>query len=489
MANTTTYIDKIVVPNGSDTITANLVDTVSGYTTPEMFKITLSYSNSTYSVDKTWDEIVDAYEAGKYLYIDDNYLLGSGLGYHYLPLVSYDDDYTFFKFACYNIGTDATDHIPESYWCYLNYDTLDDTMTVTAGYKYPAEMFKVTLSGSGSLPNVTYSFDKTFSEIEEAYNNGYYVYLRASSSAIIPGVVSGSTTNYLLPMVYYSATIGLNPTKIIRFSNRYYTFEINNSEAVSKIDIDDSKLMKVTLRYSNSTYSIDSTYDDILQAVSDGKFVYLYDAVSSWSYNSDGGFIIAPLSVHFPYEPAENEYYLYFVSSYTAGGNISFCRYSVDYDSYVSADNSIGVTSATSASSATSATNATNANVTATNPTSGTTYYPPFVSGTGNQGLKQNNGLKYMSLEGTTSANGYGILRLGNTTNSGTAGNKYGGLDIYPKTGAYYGRLITADTLTANRTYTFPDATGTVFLSSNILSGTTAPTSAQGVNGDIYIRY
>lgn len=32
MANTTTYINKIVVPNGSDTITANLVDTVSGYT-------------------------------------------------------------------------------------------------------------------------------------------------------------------------------------------------------------------------------------------------------------------------------------------------------------------------------------------------------------------------------------------------------------------------------------------------------------------------
>ena len=31
MANTTTYIDKIVVPNGSNTITANLVDKVSGY--------------------------------------------------------------------------------------------------------------------------------------------------------------------------------------------------------------------------------------------------------------------------------------------------------------------------------------------------------------------------------------------------------------------------------------------------------------------------
>ena len=33
MANVTTYINKVVVPNGSDTITANLVDTVSGYIT------------------------------------------------------------------------------------------------------------------------------------------------------------------------------------------------------------------------------------------------------------------------------------------------------------------------------------------------------------------------------------------------------------------------------------------------------------------------
>ena len=32
MANTTTYIDKIQVPSGSDTITANLIDTTSGYT-------------------------------------------------------------------------------------------------------------------------------------------------------------------------------------------------------------------------------------------------------------------------------------------------------------------------------------------------------------------------------------------------------------------------------------------------------------------------
>lgn len=247
-----------------------------------------------------------------------------------------------------------------------------------------------------------------------------------------------------------------------------------------------SDVLMVTLSYSNSTYSIDSTYDDILQAVSDGKFVYLYDAVSSWSNSSMDGFIIAPLSLHYPSEPAENEYYLYFVSSYTVGGNISFCRYSVDYDNYVSANDSVGVTSATSA---TSATNATNAYVTATNPTSGTIYYPPFVDGTGNQGMKQNDGLKYMSLQGTASANGYGILRLGNTTNSGTAGNKYGAIDIYPKTGAYYGRLLTADTLGANRTYTLPNASGTVALTSNIPKISVQSSQPTGTaSGDLWVK-
>lgn len=273
-----------------------------------------------------------------------------------------------------------------------------------------------------------------------------------------------------------------------------------------------SDVLMVTLSYSNSTYSIDSTYDDILQAVSDGKFVYLYDEVSSWADGSEGGFIIAPLSVHFPAEPAENEFDLYFVSSYTTGGNISFCRYVVDYDNYVWANDSIGVTSATSA---TSATNATNAYVTATNPTSATTYYPAWVNGvaSANRGMRVNNGLSYYTLEGTTSEQGYGILKLGNNTASGTAGNKYGGIHLYGST-AYYTELRGAP-VTANRTCHLPVLTATgyllgksstsavgsstqlVYFSStgiatagmSVLSGTSAPTSSQGANGDIYIRY
>ena len=57
MANTTTYINQIVVPNGSDTITANLVDTASGYTknTGTVTGVTAGTGLNTTSNDATTD--------------------------------------------------------------------------------------------------------------------------------------------------------------------------------------------------------------------------------------------------------------------------------------------------------------------------------------------------------------------------------------------------------------------------------------------------
>lgn len=115
--------------------------------------------------------------------------------------------------------------------------------------------------------------------------------------------------------------------------------------------------------------------------------------------------------------------------------------------------------------SVTLATNANYTGLTNTNPTSGTTYYLIFTNATsGWQPSRANNGLSYYTREGTASQDGFAVLRLGNTTDSGTAGNKYGLLDLYPKTGAFYGRFTTVSTLTANRTYTLPNASGTVLI-------------------------
>lgn len=122
-------------------------------------------------------------------------------------------------------------------------------------------------------------------------------------------------------------------------------------------------------------------------------------------------------------------------------------------------------TSATSASSATTATNANNIKLTTTNPTTGTTYYLPFTTGitsNTNYAANGNNGIRYNSLEGTTSAAGYGRLILGNTTATGTAGNKTGWLRIYGDT-AYY-MDIKGGSVTANRTVYLPTLTATGYL-------------------------
>jgi len=99
------------------------------------------------------------------------------------------------------------------------------------------------------------------------------------------------------------------------------------------------------------------------------------------------------------------------------------------------------------------------------NPTTGTTYYLPFLTGvSGNRIPYANNGLKYLTLEGTADDLGYSGLRIGNTTNSGTAGNKWGFIDLYPETGAYYARIKATGTLTASRSYTLPNSSGTILI-------------------------
>ena len=107
-----------------------------------------------------------------------------------------------------------------------------------------------------------------------------------------------------------------------------------------------------------------------------------------------------------------------------------------------------------------------NVKVNNTNPTSGTWYYPVWytsTSGTGN--LNANNGLQYFSLEGTASADGRALLSLGNSTATGTAGNKYGELRLYSKQ-TFFASFVTATLSSSNKTYTFPNASGNVVLDS-----------------------
>lgn len=117
---------------------------------------------------------------------------------------------------------------------------------------------------------------------------------------------------------------------------------------------------------------------------------------------------------------------------------------------------------------------------TLTNPTSGTWYVIPFHTGisTGNKVIRNNDGLRYMTLEGTASALGYAYLVLGNNIASGTAKNKRGAIRAYGN-GAYYTDLVFG-TPSANRTITFPNATGTVALTSHTHTSLALSTDAFG---------
>lgn len=93
--------------------------------------------------------------------------------------------------------------------------------------------------------------------------------------------------------------------------------------------------------------------------------------------------------------------------------------------------------------------------------TSATQYYP--IVGTGTTAVTRQydtTGFKYKGTTGTTSAVGSAIVELGNSTASGTAGNKQGQLIIYGTT-QYYTSIVSGAP-SANRTITLPDKTGTL---------------------------
>lgn len=69
-----------------------------------------------------------------------------------------------------------------------------------------------------------------------------------------------------------------------------------------------------------------------------------------------------------------------------------------------------------------------NVQVDTTNPSYPETYYPTFVTGSGEQRQKINNGISYMSKEGSV---GVASWRVGNGTANGTAGNKKGFIQLF----------------------------------------------------------
>ena len=87
--------------------------------------------------------------------------------------------------------------------------------------------------------------------------------------------------------------------------------------------------------------------------------------------------------------------------------------------------------------------------------------YGPTTSGL--TSIYKNNNFRYKFKTGTASAEGYDFIILGNQIGTGTAGNSTGRIALYSP-GATYAATIVPTTLTAGRTITLPNASGTVSL-------------------------
>lgn len=102
----------------------------------------------------------------------------------------------------------------------------------------------------------------------------------------------------------------------------------------------------------------------------------------------------------------------------------------------------------------------------------------PLVYKEDNQKPKIPSGHVMNVKKGTTSEAGYVSVSLGNSTASGTAGNKFGRIRLYSQKTKYVDLVTTANMTTADRTITLPDADGTIALTSDI---TTAIQALDGV--------
>ena len=80
----------------------------------------------------------------------------------------------------------------------------------------------------------------------------------------------------------------------------------------------------------------------------------------------------------------------------------------------------------------------------------------------------------------TTTSSREVIVKVGNDTAKGTSGNRYGILRLYSQQ-TYKADIITAGTYTANRTFTLPDKTGTIALTSDITADTRPSTTAEPI--------
>lgn len=139
------------------------------------------------------------------------------------------------------------------------------------------------------------------------------------------------------------------------------------------------------------------------------------------------------------------------------------------------------------AATASLAVDAVNVDVTASNPTSQTTYYVTFQQNGTSKPVNYNNGLTYATRVGSSNLAGVATLSVGNSTSSTLANGKTGLIYIYGAGTSSVG--IRTATLTASRSLTLPDRTGTVAVTDQLTSLRGGTMLLSATNGDPKLSY
>lgn len=149
----------------------------------------------------------------------------------------------------------------------------------------------------------------------------------------------------------------------------------------------------------------------------------------------------------------------------TFGGTFTIPSVTYDVNGHITAKGTTTMTMPANPNSDTKVT------VSSSDPTSQTTYYPTVATGAGTGGLNYVPNISYLTRKGSTSVNGYSYLVLGNSTDAGADGNKFGGVVLYSKTGSHYAALTASDDMSGasdNVYLKLPTTSGTLALTSDI---------------------
>lgn len=485
----------------------------------EGFKVTLSLSGQTYSVDKTFAEIEAAVAAKKYVYLYD--ATGSAV----------QSDCIVLPYAGSMQGDAAFEYLDGNtqitYSVYLDgSDTKVSLYTNTIGGSGIQSV-----SGTSPISASTSSGAATIS-LANGYGDTKNPYGTKSANTVLAGPVSGSAaaptfrelvrsdqfimvtpqdlTNsqfldsiaQMFPVYRFGMNLTNGGEEIFVelysvgpvnhetiwigsdiYGIRYWEFDGSGTQVTNNyfeypvesgvLALEGGNDFFVTLSYDDmeEEYSVDKTFLEIDAAYAAGKKLYMILPEDNTITAYQGGLTPIPLTETFwsPDPVSSTLLGMYvFSAEYPFSSkptDVNGTRYSI----CVSIDDSdtlrVGEYPVK------------NIKITEVAPTTLTTYRGVFADSQGKSLLTDGgyyNGIVYKSRAGTTSTNGISALVLGNGTNSGSNGNRYGYISLYPQSGNYTNSIVSAGTLTANRTLTLPDKSGTLATTDDITAAINA---------------